>query len=208
MLCILDGTECDKDFDLVFVIDGSGSIEQVGFGNFKKIKEFIKQVVDGFSISFDKTHVGALIYSARIWVKKVFGLDDHYSKSGINKAIDEIFYPSGGTFTGNALLKAREQIYTDSGDREDKPNVVIVITDGKSGDDVEGPANQLRRLPSTIFAIGVGNYFDRAELEKMAGSPSNVFTADSDNLGQIVEQIKQSACKGLFLFVAPYLAGD
>ena len=45
MFCILDGTECDKDFDLVFVIDGSGSIEQAGFGNFKKIKEFMASVL-------------------------------------------------------------------------------------------------------------------------------------------------------------------
>ncbi|KAJ7354773.1 hypothetical protein OS493_030551 [Desmophyllum pertusum] len=28
------GEECDKDFDLTFVIDGSGSIEQAGTGNF------------------------------------------------------------------------------------------------------------------------------------------------------------------------------
>ena len=60
--------------------------------------------------------------------------------------------------------------------------MVIVITDGIAHDDVEGPANQLRNLPAAIFAIGVGKIIDRAELEKMAGSPANVFTADFDNL--------------------------
>lgn len=46
-----DGEEeaCDKDFDLVFVIDGSGSIEQAGRGNFNRIKQFIKQLVRGLS---------------------------------------------------------------------------------------------------------------------------------------------------------------
>ena len=208
MFCIFVGVECAKDFDLVFVIDGSGSIEQAGVGNFKKIKDFIKDIVNGFNIGFDKTHVGALIFSSSVYIKKVFGLDDHYSKSGINSAIDKVIYPSGGTYTGKALRMAREKIYTESGDREDKPNVVIVITDGKANDDVEGPANQLRNLPADIFAIGVGTNFDRAELEKMAGSSANVFTADFDNLGQIVENIKQSACKGQFLFAVPNLASD
>ena len=193
---------------MVFVIDGSGSIEHAGVGNFKKIKEFVKDIVNGFNIGFDRTHVGALIYSSSIYINKVFGLDDHYSKSGINDAIDRIIYPSGGTYTGKALRIAREQLYTGSGDREDKPNVVIVITDGKATDDVEGPARQLISLPATIFAIGIGTNFNRAELEMMAGSSANVFTADFDNLDQIIENIKQSACKGQFRFVVPNLASD
>ena len=182
MFCIFVGLECAKDFDLVFVIDSSGSIVRAGFGNFQKIKDFVKDIVNGFNIGFDKTHVGALIFSSSVYIKKVFGLDDHYTKSGINSAIDKVIYPSGGTYTGKALRMAREKIYTESGDREDKPNVVIVITDGIAHDDVEGPANQLRNLPAAIFAIGVGKIIDRAELEKMAGSPANVFTADFDNL--------------------------
>ena len=206
MFCIFVGVECATDFDLVFVIDGSGSIEHAGIGNFKKIKDFIKDIVNGFNIGFDKTHVGALIFSSS--VKKVFGLDEHYSKSGINSAIDKVIYPSGGTYTGKALRMARKKMYTKSGDREDKPNVVIVITDGKANDDVEGPTNQLRNLPAAIFAIGVGTNFDRAELEKIAGSSANVFTADFDNLGQIIENIKQSVGKGQFLFAVPNLASD
>ena len=206
MFCIFVGVECAKDFDLVFVIDGSGSIEQAGAGNFKKIKDFIKDIVNGFNIGFDKTHVGAVIFSSSASVR--FGLDDYYSKSGINSAIDKVIYPSGGTYTGKALRMARKKMYTKSGDREDKPNVVIVITDGKANDDVEGPTNQLRNLPAAIFAIGVGTNFDRAELEKIAGSSANVFTADFDNLGQIIENIKQSVGKGQFLFAVPNLASD
>ena len=208
MFCIFVGVECGKGFDLVFVIDGSGSINQAGAGNFKKIKKFIKDTVNSFNIGFDKTHVGALIFSETVKIKKVFGLDDHYTKSGINSAIDKVIYPSGGTYTGKALRTAREKIYTESGDREDKPNVVIVITDGKANDDVEGPANQLRLLPAVIFAVGVGTNFDQDELEKMAGSSKNVFTADFNNLSQIIENITLSACEGQFLFVVPNLASD
>lgn len=208
-------TACDKDFDLVFVIDGSGSIEQAGRGNFNRIKQFIKQLVRGFRVGYDKTHVGAVIYSSSIYVKKVFGLGSYYNYAGIDKAIDNIVYPSGGTYTGKAINLARTQIYTPSQDREDIPNVAIVITDGRANDDIEPPSNALRSTGTTIFAIGVGKDYDEAELTKMAGTPSNVYKADFSELDTVINEIKESACKGLLLspigsgyFKGHYLVSD
>ena len=193
---------CDKDFDLAFVIDGSGSIRQAGAGNFDLMKGFIKRVIDGFNVGFDGTHVGAIIYSSSSYVKKVFGLGTYYTKEAIGKAIDDIQYPSGGTSTGKALERVRTQIYTSRQDREDKPNVVIVITDGKADDSIEGPANDLRiSKEAAIFAIGVGKNFDKAELESMAGNPRYVYTADFNDLDNVIEQIKLSACQGWLQFL-------
>ena len=190
---------CDKDFDLTFVIDGSGSIRQAGAGNFDRMKSFIKRVIDGFTIGFDKTHVGAVIFSSSIYVKKVFGLGTFFDKEGMFKAIDDMQYPSGGTSTGKALDLVRTDLYTSGQDRDDKPNVCIVITDGKADDSVGGPADALRSAnEATIFAIGVGKNYDRNELEKMAGNSRYVFTADFDNLDNVIEQIKLSACQGWF----------
>ena len=196
--CCFTSTVCDKDFDLTFVIDGSGSIRQAGAGNFDLMKDFIKRVIDGFTIGYDKTHVGAVIFSSSIYVKKVFDLETFYNKEGMYKAIDDMQYPSGGTSTGRALSLARTALYTPRQDRDDKPNVCIVITDGKADDSVDGPAEALRSAETTIFAIGVGKNYDRSELEKMAGNPKNVFTADFNDLDNVIEQIKLSACQGWF----------
>ena len=187
---------CDKDFDLTFVIDGSGSINDAAPGNFGRMKTFINNLIDGFNIGFDNTHVGAIIYSSQVYVRKEFGLGAYYTKEAIQKAINDITYPRGGTSTGKALQTAKTELYTRRQDREDKPNVCIVITDGKSDDPVEGPANDLRASQTTIFAIGVGENYDRAELDKMAGQKKNVFTADFNNLDAVIEQIKLSACQG------------
>lgn len=189
---------CDKDFDLTFVIDGSGSINDAGANNFNRMKSFIKLIIDGFRIGFDETHVGAVIYSSSIYVKKVFGLGSYYNKDGMFRAIDEITYPRGGTSTGKALELARTALYTPRQDREDKPNVCIVITDGKADDSIAGPAADLRAAETTIFAIGVGKNYDENELVRMAGNQENVFTADFDKLDSVIEQIKQSACRGWF----------
>ena len=191
-------TECDKDFDLVFVIDGSGSIEQAGKGNFDLIKNFVKSVIGGFRIGFDNTHVGVLIFSSSQYVKVIFGLETYYSTEPLNNAIDAIRYPSGGTYTAKALRIARTQILTSSQDRDDKPNVVIVVTDGKATDSgqLDGAASALRSQETTIIAVGVGENYERSELERMAGNPRNVYTADFKDLRNVIEQIKQSACQG------------
>ena len=181
----------------MFVIDGSGSIEQAGKGNFNRIKDFIKQLYRGFRVGFDKTHVGAVIYSSPVYVKKVFGLQSHYDYAGLDRAIDRMIYPSGGTYTGIALTLAREQIYTPSHDREGIPNVCIVITDGRSHDDIGPPADALRNQGTAIFAIGIGTNYYHAELERMAGSSRNVYIADFLELDTVIRnEIIQSACKG------------
>ena len=187
---------CDKNFDLVFVIDGSGSIEQAGVGNFGLIKNFVKDVIGGFKIGYDQTHVGAIIFSASQYVKTVFGLEDHYTKEGLDRAIDSIDYPSGGTYTGKALRTARTKILTRPFDREQIPNVCIVITDGKANDNIDIPAQELRDSGTTIFAVGVGKNYVEAELEKIAGDRSRVFKADFDKLNIIINEIKESACRG------------
>ena len=49
--------------DLLFVIDGSGSIESSGKGNFDKVKNFVEDLITSFGVSKEGTHVGIIAYS-------------------------------------------------------------------------------------------------------------------------------------------------
>ena len=49
--------------DLLFVIDSSGSIEMSGKGNFDRVKNFVKDLTQSFSVSKEGTHVGIIVYS-------------------------------------------------------------------------------------------------------------------------------------------------
>jgi len=49
--------------DLLFVIDGSGSIESSGKGNFDKVKNFVKDLTQSFGVSKEGTHIGIIVYS-------------------------------------------------------------------------------------------------------------------------------------------------
>ena len=55
---------CTAKVDLGILIDGSGSIEQTGPGNFKRELNFVKQIVSAFEVSRDGTHVGIIIFSS------------------------------------------------------------------------------------------------------------------------------------------------
>lgn len=70
------------------------------------------------------------------------------------------------------------------------------MTDGRSQDDVRGPANLMRRRGVKIFSLGIGKRYNMRQLLQMSGNRRKVFTADFKNLGSVVRAIKQKACRG------------
>lgn len=56
--------------------------------------------------------------------------------------------------------------------------VAIVLTDGRSQDNVTGPAEAARKLSITTFSIGVTDHVLASELEAIAGSPTRWFYVD------------------------------
>ena len=62
-----------------------------------------------------------------------------------------------------------------------------------------------------MFVVGIGDNIDKSELEKIASSPSNVFTVPSyDTLQEKPRQIRTGICIGTvkkisFVVYLPYL---
>ena len=54
--------------DLLIVIDGSGSIESSGKGNFDKVKNFVEDLIKSFGVSKEGSHVGIIVYSTAVQV--------------------------------------------------------------------------------------------------------------------------------------------
>ena len=67
-----------KGTDLVFVLDGSGSI---GSTNFIKVKNFVVGIVSEFDIAPNMTQVGVVKYSED--VKEVFKLNTYETKAEV-----------------------------------------------------------------------------------------------------------------------------
>lgn len=183
-------------FNLVFLVDGSGSIEAQGRGNFQRAKDFIIALVNTFEVGRDKVNVATVLYAAGFSI--IHRLNTYYRKEDVVQAIQRMPYPSGGTLTGLGLNAIRSEIFKNLGDRSQLPKVVVVLTDGLSQDSVIEPARRLREIGVTVISIGVGCCFYRPQLNEIASDPdaNHVFEVSFTNLPQIQETLRERICFG------------
>lgn len=129
-----------------------------------------------------------------------FYLDTFVNKSDILNYIKIIPYRGGGTSTGAALKFVKDNIFTKTrGSRKavGVKQIAVVITDGKSQDDVTAPAAELRRSGVTVYALGVKNA-SVEELKKIGSYPERQFVFNVDSfqmLTSLEKSLRKSLCK-------------
>lgn len=100
----------NPEIDMVYVIDGSGS---VGDSNFKTVKSFIRTLNTRFTIGTKKVRVGIQEYSSTneyIYAVKLGEKDKNGDIDALNDVVSNMPYLNGGTYTGAALTRARTQV--------------------------------------------------------------------------------------------------
>ncbi|TRY56573.1 hypothetical protein DNTS_008402, partial [Danionella cerebrum] len=154
--------------DMVILVDGSWSIGRV---NFRLVRTFLESLVQAFSVGSKHTRIGLAQYSGDPRIE--WHLNTHSTK------------------------EAENSFRSDSGSRTDVPQIVILITDGKSQDDVQIPAQSLRSAGIEIFAIGVKNA-DENELRAIASPPEHTHiynVEDFSVMSSIVDSLTRSVCE-------------
>ncbi|XP_022810428.1 cartilage matrix protein-like, partial [Stylophora pistillata] len=197
------GKECEiacssQRFNLVFLVDGSGSIELQGKGNFQRSKDFLISLVREFEIGPNQTNVATVLYSQHYRI--IHRLDTFYTLAGVENAIQGMDFPSDGTRTGQGLNVIRNDILKNLGPaRGDVPKIVVVLTDGLSKDSIVGPARALRDVGVTIFSVGVGCCYYKPELNEMATDPDqdHVFEAKFSDLQRIAGSLRENICSAI-----------
>ncbi|XP_039379152.1 collagen alpha-6(VI) chain isoform X3 [Mauremys reevesii] len=191
-ICDDSKPECEIQADLVFLIDGSNSIDQT---NFTRMKDFLKDLID--QIDYDQNvQIGIAQYSDRYQTE--FSLGVFQSKSELNIQIQKIKQMTGTrTLIGNALKKVKE-FFAPARTRRVTRNVqpvLLVVTDGVSHDDVAAPAEDLRKEGVHTYAIGVGE-IDPSQLMQIAGIPERKYTVnDFKELKIIKKRLAGDLCK-------------
>ena len=181
---------CRAQIDLAFLIDGSGSIEHYGKGNFRRCLNFVKNMVRAFHISPRHVRISATIFSSR--ARRLFTFGQFRTKTQVLRAINRIRYPRGGTKLGRALNYVRRYVFAKNRRRK----VLIVMTDGKSYDRVGGPAAALKRMGVIITCFGIGRKYNMRQLLRIASSRRHIFTASFRTMNRVVRSIKRKACQG------------
>lgn len=158
--------------DIVFLLDGSDGSRNA----LPAIREFIRRMAEDLDIDEDKVRVAVVQYSDDTTV--YFNLKTHRSKKAIIYAVRSLRHKGGRPRnTGAALQFVREHVFTaSSGSRhlEGVPQILFLLTGGKSNDDVSGAALDLKQIGVLSFAIGMKNT-ELEELQKIAFSSRFIF---------------------------------
>ncbi|NXH79123.1 VITRN protein, partial [Hydrobates tethys] len=192
-VCDTDRLVCSKtclnSADIGFVIDGSSS---VGTSNFRTVLQFVANISKEFEISDTDTRIGAVQYTYEQRLE--FSFDEYSTKQDVLNAIKRISYWSGGTSTGAAISYASEQLFSKS--KPNKRKIMILITDGRSYDDVRVPAMAAHQNGVIAYSVGVA-WAAQDELEAIATDPDkehSFFVDEFDNLYRFVNRLIQNIC--------------
>uniref|UniRef100_A0ACB8FMQ3 Uncharacterized protein n=1 Tax=Sphaerodactylus townsendi TaxID=933632 RepID=A0ACB8FMQ3_9SAUR len=134
----ISGPICSKfRADIVFLVDESSSIGQ---GNFAKLKDFLFHIVSYFpKIGPEGTQIAVAQYSDE--PRTEFLLNQYRDRNGVLKAVKKLHYMGGNTKTGRGISYVLKEIFQVSkGMRPAVPRTLVLLTDGRSQDDVVPPA--------------------------------------------------------------------
>ena len=163
---------CSTPVDLAFIIDSSGSI---GRTNYKKQKNFVKEVAKTFGLSPNGSRAAMVLYSNSASVKARFG--QYTDPKEFDGAVDSLPYERGLTRIDKALDLTARDIFAQS--RSGVPKIAMLITDGTqtAAADAKGlkeASEPLRQAGVRVLAVGIGRGVIKEELRLVTESDEDV----------------------------------
>ncbi|XP_032423104.1 collagen alpha-3(VI) chain isoform X8 [Xiphophorus hellerii] len=179
-----------KKADIVFLMDGSINLGQ---SNFNNVRDFIMNLIDLFYNERDNLRIGLAQYATD--VSDAFFLNTYSNRDNVIEAIGKIEYKGGRRImTGDAIRHVQDVHFSKQrGSRKDEgtPQILMLVTGGRSQDDGKTAALGLKNKGVRIFAVGVGDIQD--ELENLASQSSTVARAQTfQELSELNEQILEA----------------
>ncbi|XP_045051378.2 integrin alpha-D isoform X1 [Desmodus rotundus] len=188
--------ECpNQEMDIVFLIDGSGSIGQ---SDFKQMKDFVRAVMGQFEGT--NTLFSLMQYSNLQDIHFTFA--KFQTSSSPQSLVDPIVQMGGRTFTATGIQTVvKELFHSKNGARKSAKKILIVITDGQKYKDpleYSDVIPQAEKAGIIRYAIGVGDAFQeptaKQELNMIGSAPlqDHVFKVDNfAALGSIQKQLQE-----------------
>lgn len=177
---------CPSRFDIMLVLDESGSISAA---DFQLEKQFAVDMVNSFSLGESASKIGAVMFSTG--ARLVLPLTG--SNAVATNTITAVQQAGGFTDTAVGLSTAIDELVVNG--RPEAADVVILVTDGQSTGNDPVPIADAARGSVTFFAVGIGDGVSEAELQAIAGDPGNYFGAASFSaVGAIREELVMAIC--------------
>ena len=177
----------------MFLLDKSGSI---GNTNYVKMKAFVSNFTGNILIGEAAAKMGLVSFSSGATTE--FTFDQYLSPSLVIDAVNDLMYTGGGTNIAYALSFVDTYSFSYSAVNHDRVNatkVLILMTDGQSGD-ASTEAQTLRDKGVLIICIGIGSGVNDDQLLGIVGNETTLVThVDTfEALTSVVGLIQGSAC--------------
>ncbi|XP_068581260.1 uncharacterized protein col6a3 [Cebidichthys violaceus] len=186
--------------DVVFLLDGSDGTRT----GFPALRDFLQRVVEKLSVDDNKDRVSVVQYSRDPAVQ--FYLNTYVTKAEILDIVRGLKHKGGRPLnTGAALQYVRDNVFSVSaGSRllEGVPQVLILLSGGRSSDSVDAPASALKHMGVLTFAIGTKRS-DRRELQKISHDDNSALSVSDFTDLQRIQQQLQSSLEALVIDVTP-----
>jgi len=175
--------------DLIVVLDSSSSVNKT---NWDRMIEFTSGVFSQFMLNEDFVQVFVMRYNKYVDMENQLLLRNNETQEECLQALKTIPYNGIGTHTGNAMRYVKNEMLLRDQIRDDKPHVVLLITDGIAQDKelLTEVSMQIRNSGVEIYAVGIGEA-RITELMTVTGSRKKVWNDVSDFKSLTVEAAKQ-----------------
>ncbi len=168
-VCFISLHVAERKRDVVFLLDGSDGTRS----SLPAMRDFVERVVERLNVSVNRDRVSVVQYSRD--PEAHFYLNTYSRKEDILDTVRGLRHKGGRPLnTGAALQYVRDNVFTaSSGSRraEGVPQLLILLSGGRSFDDVDTPASSLKKLGVLIFGIG-SRSSDSSELQRISHEPS------------------------------------
>lgn len=207
---------CDM-LDIIFILDISGSINNIDPQNWEAMRTFTKDFVSRYTISQNAVRVGVVLMGNNGVLK--IQLNSNIDLASLLNAIDQLEYRFQKTNIKDALRVANDLGFaTSNGNRANGYDVVVMITDGETQNSQFGPiGTETERLKNNgveVFVIA-HTYYKQftsnsyANLQRVASAPLSTHYFEIGNfptqLGTLIEPIQNqiaAACANSSLAAA------
>ena len=155
--------------DIVFLLDGSDDSQR----RFTDIKDFVQRILADLNIGANKDRVAVVQYSNTAEID--FNLRRYSTEDDVLDAVKGLVHKGGYPHNiGAALQYVRDHVLTtDMGSRllEGVPQILILLSGGRSGDDIRTPVRMLKETGVITIAIGTTDA-DTLELQTISHEPN------------------------------------
>ncbi|KAL0963044.1 hypothetical protein UPYG_G00348970 [Umbra pygmaea] len=180
--------------DIVFLVDESWSVGQTSFS---LVKDFISAIINTFQgsvVGAEGVRFGVTVYGDMPRMR--IALTDYNSLDEVLKAVMDLPFEGGASRTGDALQFLVDYVFSTAITRDNTPKIVVLITNGRSDDRVDGPAKAVTDSGISIYAVGVRGA-DESELRRIVSEPHEehmLLGSDFSLLGALMPKLSRRIC--------------